>query len=279
MAAVRMAAGRKPWITALVCATAATAAVGVTGCAAGAATGAPGHHAPAAAPDPRTGADADAIAEQAVQVTKEAIGLHVTGGPDEDLQDGLRIDVAADERGACAGTMDRQGTTADLIAADGALFLRAEEPFWRAAVAAGKHGADPAETEAMVGYLSLPGRWLKVADADLTRDLDLGTVCDLDTLRDRVDQDRSARTGLTRVDDASVNGRKAIVLKNRRLTLYVAKEGVPYLLRSVRTDDTTPATATPATTTYTFSDHGKSVVAGRPAEHDIVDLQRLDAGF
>lgn len=272
MAAARMAASRKTWITALVCATAAT--VGVTGCAAGAATGARGHHAPAA-PDPRTGADADAIAELAVQVTKEAIGLHVIGGPDDVLQDGLRIDVAADERGACAGTMDRQGTTADLIAADGALFVRAEEPFWRAAVAAGKHGSDAAETEAMVGYLSLPGRWLKVAEADRTRDLDLDTVCDLDTLRDRVDQDRSARTGLTRVADARVNGQKAIVLKNRTLTLYVAKEGAPYLLRSVRTAGTSPA----ATTTYTFSDHGKAVNAGRPAEHDVVDLQSLDAGF
>ncbi|MFF0436315.1 hypothetical protein ACFYU9_29400 [Streptomyces sp. NPDC004327] len=269
-----MATSRKSWITALVCATAAT--VGVTGCATGAATGSKGHRgAPAAAPDPRTGTDADAIAEEAVRVTKEAIGLRVTGGPDDALQEGLRIDVAADERGACAGTMDRQGTSADLIGADGALFVRAEEPFWRAAVTAGKHGSDAAETEAMVGYLSLPGRWLYVAAADRTRDLDLGTVCDFDTLRDHVDQDRAARTGLTRVADSKVNGQKAIVLKNRTLTLYVAKDGAPYLLKSVRADAADPA----STSTYTFSDHGKPVNADRPAERDVVNLQSLDAGF
>ncbi|MFI8960960.1 hypothetical protein ACIGO8_02510 [Streptomyces sp. NPDC053493] len=265
-----MAANRKLWIAALVCAAATT--VGVTGCGKGDDTGAKGGGttSPSAAPtkeapkDPFAGMDADAIADKATEATKKATSLHMIGGGKNDGAD-MKVDFAVDERGACTGKMTQQGATAEMLKAEGQLYMKGNEKFWR--TTAGGKGGSAEETNAMVELLK--GRWMKVSG----KDKDMGEVCDLDSLRKDMEKDKSDTKGATRGPDSEVNGQPAAVLTNKKsggesVTMYVAKEGEPYILRVVETGGDEPGTVT-------LTDYNKPVNATKPPADQVIDLEKL----
>ena len=78
---------------------------------------------------------------------------------------------------------------------------------------------------------------------------------------------------MTRGPDAEVDGRPAATLVKKKAggkstTLFVAKEGEPYLLKVVKTGGDEPGT-------IVFSEYNKPVKAVAPPADEIVDLQDL----
>ena len=260
-----MAAKRKFLVTAVVWA--ATVA-GLAGCSTGGELKAEGsvekQDAVAAATtkasdDPFGGLGADQIADKAVAATKEAASIRMAGRVVSDGEP-LTIDFAVDTRGACTGKLGMKGGKAELLQVNKVLYMKGDAKFWEASLGA--------EAKGLTSLLK--GRWLKVP-AGTAGDMD--GVCNLKAMLDGLDKDKSDRRGMTRGPDAEVDGRPAVTLVKKKAggkstTLFVAKEGEPYLLKVVKTGGDEPGT-------IVFSDYNKPVKAVAPPADEIVDLQDL----
>ncbi|MFD3726314.1 hypothetical protein [Streptomyces sp. NPDC058671] len=252
-----MRANRKLWAVATVC---VAVVAGVTGCS-------KGDDKPA---DPFTGLTADAIADKAVETTKAATALRMSGTGKSDGEE-LTIDFSVDDKGNCKGTMQApKGGKAEVVGAGGASYMKGDDAFWRSS--GGEDGASADESGAMVTMLK--GRWLKIPDeagAD-----DPSAFCDLKTVVKDMDEE-APRKGMTRGADADVDGKSAATLttkgeKGGTITLYVAKDAAkPYILRFVETGGEEPGTTT-------LSDFDKPVTTTAPPADEIVDMEQLMKG-
>jgi hypothetical protein len=264
-----MAANRKIWVAAMVC---AATVVGVTGCSKGDDTTAKDDKKPVAsattsqAPvDPFKGLDADAIADRAVQATKAATSLHMVGDGKADGEQ-MTLDLALDNKGACTGKIGTKGATADLLQADKIMYMKGDEKFWQ--VTAGEDGASAEEGKAMAELLK--GRWMKMSKTNAG---ELADLCDLNALMKEMDKDKSERKGMTKGADTEVDGRPAVVLTKKKsngetLTMYVAKEGEPFILKTVEAGGEEPGTVV-------FSDYNKPVTATAPPADQVMDPEKL----
>ncbi|MBD0420614.1 hypothetical protein H0H10_15915 [Streptomyces sp. TRM S81-3] len=213
--------------------------------------------------EPFAGLTGGQIAERAVKATAGAASLRITGDVPDDQGGGtIRVDLAMDRKGECAGTMSADGEgEARLVKTGDAVYLKYDEAFLRAQ----SEGESAAETDATVAMLA--GRWTKMSVTGQDAQ-DIAAFCDLDTvLSGAQDVDSDATRGTT----TTVDGASAIVLSERdgtdRQTLYVATEGTPYLLRVDSTSATDPGS-------LTFSDYDVPVPARKP-DGEIVDLDAL----
>jgi hypothetical protein len=123
------------------------------------------------------------------------------------------------------------------------------------------------------------GRWMKMPQ-DMASESGLGDVCDLEAAVAGMEDDKSVRKGMTRGPDAEVNGRPAATVVKKKadgetITMYVAKEGKPYLLKIHVVGGDEPGTVT-------FSDYDKPVKAVAPPADEVLDMEKLqgldDAG-
>ncbi|GHB60608.1 lipoprotein [Streptomyces viridiviolaceus] len=210
--------------------------------------------------EPFAGLTGGEIVERAVEATAGAASLRITGDVPDDRGGGtVRVDLAMDRKGECAGTVSAGGEgEAQLIRTGDTLYLKYDEAFLRAQ----SEGESAAETDAAVAMLA--GRWTKMSVTGQDAQ-DIAGFCDLDTvLGGAQDVDSDATRGRT----TTVDGASAIVLSERdgadRQTLYVAAEGTPYLLRVDSTSATDPGS-------LTFSDYDVPVPAREP-DGEIVDL-------
>ncbi|MFJ8542863.1 hypothetical protein ACIRFH_12770 [Streptomyces sp. NPDC093586] len=265
---------RRTAFTAALLAAAATAAL--TGCQSGqgdgggsagadaSASASASKPAPAATPtEPFAGLTGAQIADRATKATTGARSLRVTGDVPDDESDGtIRIDMAMDRQGACAGTvsMDGQGK-AEVIKTGGTLYMKYDERFLRAQ----SEGEPAADTDAAVAMLA--DRWTKMSATGQDAK-DMTSFCDLDAM---LDDTEVAGQDVTRGETTTVGGTPAIVLREKdgadRNTLYVAAEGKPYLLRFDSASEKDPGT-------MTFSAYDEPVTAKAPAGK-IVDLDAL----
>ncbi|MFB7375342.1 hypothetical protein ACFC0D_36530 [Streptomyces sp. NPDC056222] len=264
-----MRANRKIWVAAMVC---AATVVGVTGCSKGDDTKAKGDtKEPAAsattqAPvDPFKGLDADAIADQAVKAMKGATSLRMVGDGKADGEQ-MKIDLAVDNKGACVGKMTIDTATADLLQAEKVMYMKGDDKFWQNM--AKSEGSSAEEGNAMAEILK--GRWMKMSDGNAS---ELADLCDLNTLIKEMDDDKSERKGMTKGADADVDGRPAVTLIKKKsngetLTVYVAKEGEPFILKSVDAGGKEPGS-------LVFSEFNKPVTATAPPADQVMDPAKL----
>ncbi|MGW0011206.1 hypothetical protein ACWDVX_15805 [Streptomyces tendae] len=218
--------------------------------------------------EPFTGLTGAQISERALKATTEARSLRMTGTvPDEESGGTIKIDIALDRRGDCAGTMGMNGQgEAELIKTGDTLYLKYDERFLRAQ----SKGEPQADTEALVSLLA--GRWTKMsaggADAK-----EMAGFCDLDKLlEDAGDGNDDTPTTVTRGKATTVDGTPAFTLHetdgSERNTVYVATEGKPYLLRFESGSKQEPGA-------LSFTGYDEPVPA-EPPSGDVLDLDGLD---
>ncbi|MFB7513887.1 hypothetical protein [Streptomyces sp. NPDC056144] len=248
-----MRANRKLWTTATIC---AVVAVGVTGCSQG----------EDKAADPFKGLTAEAIADKAVDTTKAATAFRMNGTGTTDGEE-MTVDFSVDAKGTCKGSMkSAKGGEAQVIGTADTSYMKGNEAFWRSS--GGEEGASGPETDAM--STALKGRWLAMPAG---ADGDTADFCDLKSIVKDMDED-TPRKGMTRGDDADVDGKAAATLvkkgdKGETTTFYVAKDAAkPYILRVVETGGKEPGT-------MNLSDFDKPVTVTAPPAGETLDMEQL----
>ncbi|AVZ77656.1 hypothetical protein SLUN_26270 [Streptomyces lunaelactis] len=257
-----MAAQRKSLVTAVVW---ATAIAGPAGCAAGGevkakgssekkqAVAAPATKAPG---DPFGGLTADQIADKAVASTKAARSVRMAGRVDSDGEQ-LTVDLAVDAKGSCTGRLGMQGGSAELRQVGKVMYLKGDDKFWEASLGAGSDSVTDL----------LKGRWIKVPPGSSD---DMDDLCDLRAMIAEMDKNKAERQGMTKGPDAEVGGKPAATLVKKQpggatITMYVAEEGPPYLLKVVKAGGDSPGT-------MVFTEHNRPVKAVAPPADEVVDL-------
>ncbi|TQK52019.1 hypothetical protein FBY35_2444 [Streptomyces sp. SLBN-118] len=212
-----------------------------------------------ASDDPFGGLSADQIADKAVAATKSARSIRIAGKVTSGAEL-LTVDFAVDSKGSCTGKIGMRGGNAELRKVGKVLYIKGDDTFWKASVGAQAHGITDL----------LKGRWMKVPQGSSSA---MEGVCDLKAMLADTNKDALERQGMTRGPDAAVGGKPVVTLVKKKpggetLTMYVAKEGAPYLLRVVKKGGTEPGT-------LTFSDFNKPVKAVAPPPDQVVDLGSL----
>lgn len=207
------------------------------------------------------------IAERALAATSGASSLRMTGDvPDDESGGTIRIDMALDKRGECAGTMSMNGEgKADLVKTGTTLYMRYDEKFLRAQ----SEGSSKEETDGVVAMLA--GKWTKMAATGADAK-DIAGFCDLDSvLADFKDTGSGAGAGVTRGTTTTLDGVPAVAVTEKdgkdTYTMYVAGEGKPHILRLDSKSAKDPGT-------ITLSDYDKPVAARKPTG-EILDLDAL----
>ncbi|OIJ62997.1 hypothetical protein [Streptomyces mangrovisoli] len=218
--------------------------------------------------EPFAGLTGAQIADRALDATTGASSLRMAGDVADDESSGtIRIDMALNKKGECAGTMSMGGQgKADLIKTGDTIYMKYDEAFLRAQ----SDGESKADTDAAVDLLA--GKWTKMAATGKDAK-DIAGFCDLDTVLSGASgtEAKGGNAGATRGATTTVDGTPAIVVREKdgkeSYTLYVATEGKPYLLKVVSETPKDPGT-------LTFSEFDKPVAARKPAGK-ILDLDAL----
>ncbi|MFI8512733.1 hypothetical protein ACIGHB_16540 [Streptomyces sp. NPDC085460] len=229
----------------------------------------PARPAAAPTPDPFDGLTPAAIADRAVDATRSADSLRMTGEVVTEGQD-LSVDFSVDDRGACQGRIGVDDGRAELRRVDDITYMKGDESFWRTSMTA--QGVPENQIAPVIELVK--GRWLKIAPGQAGSS-DLGEVCDLDSLLDDLGRDEEDREGLTRGPDREVDGTPVATLVKKdgdeTTTVSVAQEGEPYIREVVRTGGDEPGT-------MTLSEFDRPVKVTAPPADETVDLSRLDPG-
>lgn len=212
---------------------------------------------------PFAGKSADQIAADAVKATKQADSMRMKGTVQQSAGSKMTVDLAVDNDKNCDGSIKADGTSADVRNTKGTFYLRGDEQYWQTALK-GQAGGDKLVPK-------VADKWVKAPADDTTTK----SLCDKKALMASMDKDKSEREGMKKGSTTDVDGTEAIRLTKKTsggetLTLYVATEGKPYILRTTSTGGKEPNTAT-------FSDYGKSVSPEAPAPGETVDLEKLAA--
>ncbi|MFJ3232520.1 hypothetical protein [Streptomyces sp. NPDC086787] len=246
---------RRTALAALCLAAAATA--GLSGCLPGA------DKAESKPKGPFAGQTGGEIADRAIKVSTGASSLRLKGDVSDDESSGtIRLDLALNKKGECAGTMSMNGQgKAELIKIGSTVYLKFDETFLRAQ----SKGEPKSDTDAAVDMLA--GKWTKMGvkgeDAK-----DFTAFCDLNSL---LDDATDGHSNATRGKTTTLDGVPAIALHEKdgkeNYTLLVATQGKPYLLKI----DGGPAKDP---VHLSFSDFNRPVPAKKPAGK-IIDLDAL----
>ncbi|MFE5792366.1 hypothetical protein ACFQ8C_07270 [Streptomyces sp. NPDC056503] len=258
---------RKLRAAAVVCAVAAVAVPAPA--AAWAATRAPARAVTAPTPDPFDGLTPGQIADRAVDATRSADSLRMTGRVVSEGQD-LDVDFSVDDKGSCQGRIGVDDGEAELRRLDDITYMKGDEAFWRISMTS--QGIPENQIAPVIELVK--GRWLKIAPGQ-AGSADLGEICDLDSLLDDLDQDKDDRAGLRRGPDREVDHTPVATLVKKEsgetTTVSVAQEGKPYIRQVVRTGGEEPGS-------MTLSEYDRPVDVTAPPADETVDLSRLDPG-
>ncbi|MEV7789689.1 hypothetical protein AB0O72_30555 [Streptomyces sp. NPDC088106] len=247
-------------VTALLCTT--TAAL-ITGC--GTDSSEPGVKSTVSAAKTKHPFDtmtAEQIDKQAREAVRSTTSMRLTGTASSGGRQ-VEVDLAIDVRGSCNGTVGNSPGSIHIIKKGPLVYAKAGEDYWRATFS---RGMTVAQTEEMVDHFK--GRWIK--PPQLMSET-LGGFCDdFDSLLDVLSTEPDGNT--TREADATVDGRPTAVLAERTTTetttVYIAKEGKPYLLRATIVGGDDPVD-------LTFTDHNKPVDTTPPPRDQILDPTTL----
>ncbi|SDK91958.1 hypothetical protein SAMN05421806_11467 [Streptomyces indicus] len=190
------------------------------------------------------GKSADAIAQEAAAAMKTAKSFRtVTDGKQRGQRTRMEIAFAGD--GRCTTTLDLPEIgRVESVTVGGASYSKGGPAFMKMAL-----GSETAAKEAA-------GRWVKGAQSDST--------CKRDTL-----VNPAAMKGATRGADAEVDGRRTATLEmtaqDNKVTMHVAAEGKPYVLRIV--------TEGALTSTATFSSYDRPLEIKAPPAAQVVEAK------
>ncbi|MCO4699615.1 hypothetical protein LRR80_05711 [Streptomyces sp. RO-S4] len=247
-------------VTALLCA--ATAAL-ITGCG----TDGSGSDANSTVPTAKTKHPFDTMTPEQIngqvrEAVKELTSMRLTGKASSDGRQ-VGVDLAIDVRGSCNGTVSNALGPIHIIKRGSRVYVKAREDYWRATFS---RGMTAEQTETMVDHFR--GRWIK---PPRLMSETLGALCnDFETLLELLSPGSSGNA--TRGADATVGGQPTAVLTERTTTdtttVYIAKEGKPYLLRATLVGGNDPMD-------LTFSDHNKPVDTTPPPADQILDPTTL----
>ncbi|WP_411081380.1 hypothetical protein [Streptomyces sp. cmx-18-6] len=178
--------------------------------------------------------------------------------------DRMSVDLTLGRKGDCTGGVDMgEDGSVEIVKRADDVWLKPDKVFWENHVPIGGSTFDAI----------LDGRYMK-AKADDPRLLTVTEVCDLDTFRELITDNRDAadRGTLTKGRETEVDGVAVIPVTraqgDERLTVYVATEGEPYPVRiGVRGPDVEG--------TVTFSGFDRPVPTETPSADETVDVTAL----
>ncbi|MER5771897.1 hypothetical protein [Streptomyces sp. NPDC001985] len=210
--------------------------------------------------EPFEGKSADKIAADAVQATRDAASVRMAGSAKQQDGSTVQVDFRVDERDNCTGTLSRQGAKADIIQTGQTAYVKGDETFWKNTLK-GQPGAEKAMSK-------LRGKWVKSPASEAG----LQGMCDKQAFLAAMDGDKSERKGMKKGGTTSVGGKDALTLEKKqpggeKLTLSVATEGEPHILKSVSEGGKAPGE-------MVFSDYGKKVDASEPPSDEVVDPEK-----
>ncbi|MEV1044181.1 hypothetical protein [Streptomyces sp. NPDC049916] len=173
----------------------------------------------------------------------------------------LGLDFQVDEKDRCKGEMSGKGAKADVLQVGQSVYVRGDEKFWQNSLQ-GKPGTDGVVKQ-------LQDKWVKSEPGQA------GTegMCDKQALLASLDGDKSEREGLKKGDTTEIDGRSALALEKEKaggekITMYVATEGKPYILKAVTKGGKAPGE-------ITLSDFDKEFDVQEPAAGDVVDPKKI----
>lgn len=199
------------------------------------------------------------VADKSVDALRGASSLTVSGDVWDEGK-AMKLNMAVSKSGECKGTISSADGSFDLIRNAEFVFIKADEPFYRAQM------KDLPKEQADEAVKVLAGHWLKskATDADSK---ELSALCDLDELLKEFDDSKGAQKGKT----VTVDGAKALTLTTKTTdgteTLLVATEGEPYLLKASNTGKE-PAE-------ISFTGINQPVQADAPTGKDVIDADDL----
>lgn len=170
----------------------------------------------------------------------------------------LRMDLALNPQGDCAGTIGQGGNTAELIRADDASYVKGDADFWKAA---------DVDSD-MVNQFA--DQWVKISD-QLEGAEDLAELCALDSLLEPVVLSDLilGGPGVTKGEVHKVDGKLAIPVTAKdgdvTVRIEVATEGEPYILKLTESGSDEPRDVA-------FSEFNKPVKVKAPDAEDVIDL-------
>ncbi|WP_256105207.1 hypothetical protein [Streptomyces sp. ODS05-4] len=212
--------------------------------------------------EPFAGQSADDIAAKAVKATRDAESVRIAGtSKPQGAPQAMTVDFQVDEQDNCQGTMTMKDAKADVRQAGQSAYVKGNEPFWQAALQ-GQPGTDKAIAQ-------LQGKWVKSKPGDSSTQ----GMCDKQSMLAAMDDDKSERKGLKRGETTEVEGKEALTLTKEqgdgeKLTLYVATEGEPFILKTVTRGGKQPGEAT-------FTDYNAKVRVEQPPAGEVVDPAKV----
>ncbi|MBT2896915.1 hypothetical protein [Streptomyces sp. McG3] len=209
------------------------------------------------------GKSADTIAADAVKATRDAKSLRVTGNARQKGGNEIGLDFHVDDQDRCKGTMTGRGAKADVLQVGQQVYVRGDKKFWQNSLQ-GRPGTDGAIEQ-------LQGKWVKSEQGQS------GTegMCDKQAFLASLDSDKSERKGLKKGDTTEIDGKSVLALEKKqsdgeKITMYVATEGEPYILKAVTEGGDAPGEVV-------LSDYDKKVEAQAPADADVVDPKKISS--
>lgn len=210
------------------------------------------------------GQSADAIAAEAVKATRDADSVRISGtSRAQGTPAAVKTEFQVDEKDNCLGTLSMNDAKADVRQAGQNVYVRGNERFWQNALQ-GRPGTDSAIDR-------LQGKWVKSEPGDKST----RGMCDKQALLAAMDSDKSERDGMRRGAVTEVDGEDALTLTKQqadgeKLTLYVATEGDPYILKAVSEGGEQPGETL-------FSDYNEKVEVEQPPAGEVVDPRTVAA--
>ncbi|MGR8009949.1 hypothetical protein [Streptomyces hypolithicus] len=238
----------------------AIVAVGLTGCGGDDSAKGDSKGDSSAEQEPFDGMSADQIADKAVAATKKADSVRISIET-EGAANPVSLDLAMDNSGSCTGTTTSKDAKADVVQEGKSGCIKGNKPYWKAALGAQGDSAQEAD-KAVAAFAD---KWVKVPSSEVAAD---NGTCDKKATVAALDKDKSERKGMAREGETEVDGRSAVILKKKTaegaLTMHVAAEGEPYILKADETGGDAPSS-------MTFSDYNKPVKAQTPPADQVVD--------
>ncbi|XXZ52201.1 hypothetical protein AAGT00_31220 [Streptomyces cavourensis] len=208
---------------------------------------------------------AEQIADRSRDALLKVSSLHLSArGSVDGSGDSMSVDLALDRDGNCAGGIDMgEDGSVEIVKRADDVWLKPDRAFWETHVPIGGSTFDAI----------LDGRYMK-AKADDPRLLPVTEVCDLDTFRELIKDNRDAadRGTLTKGRETEVNGAPVIPVTraqgDERVTVDVATEGEPYPVRITVEGPKEKGRVT-------FSGFDRPVPSGTPSADETVDVTAL----
>lgn len=209
------------------------------------------------------GKSADTIAADAVKATRDAKSVRIAGSVRQPGGNEIALDFHIDDQDRCTGTMTGQGAKADVLQVGQSVYVRGDETFWKNSLK-GRPGTDDVVKQ-------VQGKWVESEQGQSGME----GMCDKQAFLASMDSDKSERKGMKKGDTTEVDGQPALILEKKqsngeKITMYVATEGEPYVLKTVTVGGDAPGEVV-------LSDFDKKVDAQKPAAEDVVDPKKITA--